>query len=174
MERWRKKTHVDLDQDGSKKLYFVVRIPRRSDLKQVTFTAYAFNEDRVKSTTASTILKTVRALKPRVGKAYVVSVGVNRTESSGNWNLQYAANDARRMSKVVGDKLEATKQFSQVVRVRLVSDVPDKQEAGEAAATKAHVQAVLDVLAGRRRVDEELKREIPDIAEVTRALQARL
>jgi WD40 repeat protein len=170
LQRWREKTEVkDLDPSGSKELPFVVQVPRRTDLKQVTFTAYAFNEDRVKSATASAVLPVDKPIKPRVGKAYVISVGVNRTESSPNWDLHYAANDARRMSKVVGDKLKATKQFSQVTRVRLVSDAPDKQEAGEAAATKVHLQAVLDVLAGRRTVNEQLKREIPDIAEVSKA-----
>lgn len=129
----------------------------------MTFTAYAFNEDRVKSATASATLKIEKPLQPRIGKAYVISVGVNRTQSSPAWDLQYAANDARQMYKVVGDKLEATKQFAKVVRVRLVSDQAGKKQPKEAAATKAHVQAVLDVLAGRRVVDEQLKKEIPEI-----------
>jgi hypothetical protein len=144
-----------------------IRLPRHVGQKQVTFTAYAFNEDRVKSETASATLSVDKPLKPRMGKAYIVSMGVNRTESSPAWDLQYAANDARSMSQVVGDKLEATKQFADVVRIRLVSDT--KQEAGEAAATKAHLQAVLDVLAGRRTVDEQLKREIPEIEKAEKA-----
>jgi WD40 repeat protein len=170
LQRWREKTEIkNLGPDGTKELTFLVQVPRRADLKQVTFTAYAFNEDRVKSATASTILTVDKPLKARVGKAYVISVGVNRTENSSAWKLNYAANDARQMSKVVGDKLGGTKQFGEVVRVRLVSDAPGKQEAGEAAATKVHLQAVLDVLAGRREMDEVLKKEIPDIAHVAKA-----
>jgi len=46
-----------------------------------------------------------------------------------------------------------------VVRIRLVSD--ETEEPKEAGATKVHVQAVLDVLAGRRVVYEKLKKEIP-------------
>jgi len=122
------------------------------------FTAYAFNEDRVKSATASATLVVDKPLKPRMGKAYLISVGVNRTASSPIWDLHYAANDARQMSKVLGDKLEGTRQFADVVRIRLVSDTAEQHEAGEAAATKAHLGAVLDVLAGRRRVDEQLKK----------------
>jgi uncharacterized caspase-like protein len=127
----------------------------------VTFTAYAFNEDRVKSPTASRILAVNSELKPRIGKAYIVSVGVNRTESSPNWDLQYAANDARKLSEVVSQKLGATHQFGAVVPVLLVSDQPGQGKAGEGAATKTHLQSVLDALAGRRKVEEELKGEIP-------------
>jgi WD40 domain-containing protein len=170
LARWRDKTEIrDLGKDGSKELTFPVQVPRRADLKRVVFTAYAFNEDRVKSGTASATLVVDKPQQPRKGRAYLISAGVNRTESSPKWDLHYAANDARQMSKVLGDKLEGTRQFADVVRIRLVSDTPDQHEAGEAAATKAHLQAVLDVLAGRRKVDEPLQREIPGIERATKA-----
>ncbi len=171
LQLWREKTEVrDLGTDGTKELPpFFVQVPRRADLKQVTFTAYAFNEDRVKSATVSATLKVEQELTPRTGKAYIISVGVNRTESSPAWDLQYAANDARQMVDVVGNKLEDTKQFAQVVPIRLVSDQKGKEQPGEAAATKTHVQAVIDVLAGRRAVDEQLRREIPNIEKVEKA-----
>jgi hypothetical protein len=73
------------------------------------------------------------------------------------------------LSKLWPDKLEGTKQFADVVRIRLVSDVPEQHETGEVAATKAHLEAVLDVLAGRRRVGEQLKKEIPGIEGVEKA-----
>jgi hypothetical protein len=168
--RWRDKTEIrDLGKDGSKELTFQVQVPRRADLKQVVFTAYAFNEDRVKSATASATLVVDKPLQPRKGRAYLISVGVNRTESSPRWDLHYAANDARQMSKVLGDKLEGTRQFADVVRIRLVLDTPAQHEAGEAAATKVQLEAVLDVLAGRRRVDEQLTKEIPGIKGVEKA-----
>lgn len=72
LERWREKTRIALDQDGSKELTFTVQVPRRADLKQVVFTAYAFNEGRVKSATASKALEVTSALKPRMGKAYII------------------------------------------------------------------------------------------------------
>jgi hypothetical protein len=170
LTRWREKTEIkDLESDSTKTLTFLVQVPRRADLKQVVFTAYAFNEDRVKSATASTTLTVDKPLQLREGKAYLITVGVNRTESSPAWDLHYAANDARQMSKVLGEKLEGTKQFADVVRIRLVSDAPEQHESGEAAATKAHLQAVLDVLAGRRRVDEQLKKEVPGIERATKA-----
>jgi len=109
---WREKTRIAPERDGSKELTFAVQVPRRAGQKEVTFTAYAFNEDRVKSATASKVVPMPADVKPRQGKAYVISVGVNRTESkSPAWDLLYAANDARRMSEVVKEKLDGTKQF---------------------------------------------------------------
>jgi WD40 repeat protein len=169
LKSWREKTHIRLEADGSERLSFVVQVPRHVDLKRVTFTAYAFNEDRVKSATASMTLEVAQELKPRTGRAYIISAGVNRTESSPNWDLQYAASDARAMAEVVTEKLTATKQFAEVVPIRLVSDEPGKRLTNETTATKVHLQAVLDVLAGRRTVDEQLKREIPEIQKVERA-----
>ena len=169
LQRWREKTQVALDADGTRHLTFSVQVPRQADLKQVTFTAYAFNEDRVKSATASGTLTVAHGLKPRTGKAYILSVGVNRTDSSPNWDLQYAANDARKLSEIVSQKLGATHQFSAVVPLVLVSDQPGQGKAGEAGATKVHLQALLDVLAGRRAVDEQLKREIPNVEKVEKA-----
>jgi hypothetical protein len=89
--------------------------------------------------------------------------------SQGDMRIAFTAKDARQMSQVLGDKLEGTRQFADVVRIRLVSDTPEQHEAGEAAATKAHLQAVLDVLAGRRKLDEQLKKEIPGIERVEKA-----
>ena len=167
LARWRQKTHIDLDPDGSKELMFTVHVPRRKDLKEITFTAYAFNEDRVKSETATKTVPMPVEVRPQQGKAYVISMGVNRTQSSPAWDLQYAANDARRMSTVVKEKLEGTKQFAQVVAVRLVTDV-GKPEADELPAGKAYLKAVLDLLAGRE-VDAKLKSEILKSAAVEKA-----
>jgi hypothetical protein len=165
---WRHETCIDLGRDGSERLTFTVQVPRRADLNHVTFTAYAFNADQVKSATATKVLHVRDQIAPRAGKAYIITVGVNRTESSPAWDLQYAANDARRMGNVVGEKLEATGQFSKVVRIRLVSDDPKQTQPGEAAATKSHIQAVLDLLAGRA-INAGLRNEIPGADEIEKA-----
>jgi len=165
---WREKTHIALERDGSKELTFTVQVPRRAGQKEVTFTAYAFNEDRVKSATASKVVPMPADVKPRQGKAYVISVGVNRTASSPAWDLLYAANDARRMSEVVKEKLDGTKQFSEVVAVRLVSDAPGKQEANELPARKAYLKTVLDLLAGRK-ADAKIESEVLKAAHLEKA-----
>ena len=139
-----------------------IQLPRRPEKKQATFTAYAFNEDRVKSATATKAVDVPAGLTPRQGRAYVISIGVNRTRSTPAWNLQYAANDARRMNAVVSERLGSTKvgganQFGSVVPIRLVSDAGGLQE-GELPATQASLRAVLDVLAGRTKPDSRLQK----------------
>lgn len=133
-----------------------VQLPRRAEHKKVIFTAYAFNEDQVKSVTDIYERPVPAELPARTGMAYVISVGVNRTESSPAWDLQYAANDARRMSTVVGNELEGTKQFKEVVRIRLVSDLASKTRTGEGTATKKDLRTVLDFLAGRKVEDSRM------------------
>jgi len=169
---WRKR-HQILDSRGTtmeKVIEFRhVRLPRNAEQKQVTFTAYAFSEDRVKSATATKTIDLGQTLKPRKGKAYVITVGVNRTESSPDWDLNYAANDARELSRVVSDRLGG-KQFT-AEPICLVSDHPDSKGipcAKELPATKAHLQAVLDLLAGRA-VKEPLRSQILKLGAIKRA-----
>jgi len=131
-----------------------VRLPRRMGQKEIAFSAYAFNEDRVKSTTASNSIASPVELKPRSGKAYVISVGVDRTLSTPEWDLSFAVNDARKLSRMVSQKVRDTKQFADVVPVCLISDdkaaVENEDQCNtELPATKDNLQAVLDLLAGR-------------------------
>ena len=116
--------------------------------RQVTLTAYAFNDDRVKSDTATRVVPVPSGLAPLAGTAYVVAVGVNRTESSPAWSLRYAASDAFEIIRVLAERLAATHLYARVVPVRLVSDEPGSP-AGDGAATKRNLEVVLDRLAGR-------------------------
>ena len=50
---WRVRTHVDMKAAGEIVIPFRVELPTQNPGKSVTFTAYAFNEDRVKSETAT-------------------------------------------------------------------------------------------------------------------------
>ena len=148
LPRWRELTRIPVGANGTARLTFPVQVPRRADLQEVKFTAYAFNEDRVKSTTATKTVRRPNGLTTRRGKAYVITLGVNRTESSPAWDLQYAVNDARALGEAVSTRLRVSGQFTEVVPIRLVSDHVAAR-ADEAAATKGHLQVVLDRLAGR-------------------------
>jgi uncharacterized caspase-like protein len=148
-----------------------VRLPRRAGQKEVVFSAYAFNEDRVKSTTATRNIPLPAGIKPRMGKAYVISLGVNRTRSTPPaWDLSYAVNDARELSRVVSRKLRDTRQFADVVPVCLVSDdakaVAKKEDRcdTELPGTKESLQAVLDLLAGRP-VKEPIRTQLSKFTE---------
>ena len=140
-------------QTGSSVLTFEnIKLPRRADLKEVEFSAYAFNEDRVKSATARKSFQLAKATAPDApvkGRAYLISVGVNAYENPA-WDLRFAANDARRLQAVMGERLAGDGAYSEVVRVPLVSDYELKKDGKkteprvvtEASATKANFRAV--------------------------------
>jgi WD40 repeat protein/uncharacterized caspase-like protein len=153
-----------------------VRLPRPRDAEVhgVEFTAYAFNEDRVKSATARVVFDPAVPLTSAKGRAYVVSVGVNAYENE-EWDLRFAANDARRLQEVVAARVREGGEYEEVVSVPLISDYAS--EGGrkqtprilkETAATKRNFKAVLDLLAGRK-VDEEVLKGIPNAEKLKRA-----
>lgn len=78
-----------------------------------------------------------------------MTVGVNRIESGADaWSLDYAANDAFELSRVLDEKLGATHQYARIVPVRLVSDNATRPSR-EGTASRANLQTVLDLLSGR-------------------------
>jgi uncharacterized caspase-like protein len=134
---------------------FRIKLPRGKDVSQIEFSAYAFNEDRVKTQTAKwewpadviAKLPKAQAVKPR---AYVIAVGVNAYENA-DFDLEFAADDARRMSQVLSAQLKAGGQYEQVVPVTLVSDYETKncQKVPTAKqATKGNFRTVLELLSG--------------------------
>jgi WD40 repeat protein len=174
-------------QTGRATVAFDVRLPRpragmpaetnadgKPDPKRVEFTAYAFNDDRVKSLTAREEFGPAAPLAAAKGRAYVVSVGVNAYTNEA-WDLRFAANDARRLQEVVAARVREGGEYEEVVGVPLISDY--ETEGGrkrrprvvkESAATKKNFKAVLDLLAGRE-VDEETLKGIPNASQLRRA-----
>ncbi len=143
---WQQAHQVRLEGDGRVTLVFRnVRLPQDGKIKEVAFSAYAFNNDRVKSSTArKTYALPAAPARSRKGRAYVVTVGVNLYENP-DFNLSYAANDARRMEQTLTSRLTATGQYDEVVPVSLISDATTAQT----DATKANFRAVLRLLAGK-------------------------
>jgi hypothetical protein len=162
LARWRELTHVPLKTDGSALVTFQVRFPRNKDLKSVTWTAYAFNEDRIKSTTVTKAEPVPNSVKPVAGIAYIVTVGVNSSESP-DWDLKYAANDARQLGSVVTAYMQKANRFESIVPIRLVSDRSSAAAVAapfdnvvEAPATKSSLEIVLKRLAGRQLTPAEV------------------
>jgi WD40 repeat protein len=121
---------------------FTVRLPRVKAGQDVVFSAYAFNDDRVKSETVRSTYKAPASIVARKGKAYVISMGVNSHDNAA-WNLNFAANDARLVSRTVSEKLAKSTQHQEVVAITLVSDGVNKQ------ASKAAMKAILDRMSGK-------------------------
>lgn len=172
---------VPLDENGKAQMTFTrIKLPR-TGLAQVEFSAYAFNYDRIKSSTDRKAYKIAPGLEQVKGRAYVISLGINAYERD-SLNLRFAANDARLTQTTLIGRLAAQGVYEEVVGVPLISDYTvtatdgrtvaaqdtslQEVRAGqkritENGATKAHLQAVLDVLAGRR-ADAALLKGIPN------------
>lgn len=112
------------------------------------FSAYAFNQDGIRSERDTQALHTSSAPVSAPSRAFVISIGVNRYENSA-FDLRYAANDAHAYQQQLANALGQDSQFEQVVRIPLVSEHRNGSPADEQFdATRAQLHAVLDALAG--------------------------
>jgi WD40 repeat protein len=148
-EAWRNALHVKLDASGKATITFRnVRLPQRSGLKKVSFTAYAFNSDRVKSLTTQPVEYSLPSTKTtRIRRAYLLTMGVNANQSP-NLNLELAVSSAERARSLLRDKLRTI--YSEVVEIPLYSDLDaESSQTKLKIASKADLKAVLDVLADR-------------------------
>ena len=138
-----------------------IHLPRHGENK-VELAAYAFNTDRVKSETVRATVDNVGAAAR--GRTVLITIGVNASESS-KYRLDFAANDAHRMSEILGTRLTASGH--DLVRVNLVSDYDAGGRLAENHATKKVIKGVFEILAGRRNgVEAETLRTIDRIAKV--------
>ena len=148
IETWRTATHVTTPAGANKLVHtFAVQLASRDKGKPVLFTAYAFNEDRVKSETAVNDKYIVPDdIVPRKPRAYVLTIGVNAYENPKR-NLSFAVKDA----EVLAGSLSQIKGY-EVVPVSLVSDSAPSQNSPSIPpvnqATKANIRSVLGLLAG--------------------------
>ncbi|MGF9765114.1 hypothetical protein AAII07_59750, partial [Microvirga sp. 0TCS3.31] len=167
---WRQQARVPLPAGSSKAVHtFEVRLAARDKGQAVAFTAYAFNEDRVKSETATNdSYRVPQAVTPAKPRAYVIAVGVNAYENPA-WHLSFAAKDARDLSTALQQI-----RGHEVVPVTLLSDHAQAQTQAPALqqATKANMKGVLRLLAGegesdRARLRQELGAQIDKIRKAT-------
>lgn len=97
---WRKRNQVgDGDSNAVFEWRFTVPVPTGPGTEQQEFSAYAFNEDRVKSETTRFTYRTP-ATPPRKPRAFVIAVGIDDYDEP-RLRLQFAAGDAR----LIGERL---------------------------------------------------------------------
>ncbi len=143
LQAWRSATRV-CDAGESAAPTFTVRLPRNQPGEGIEFSAYAFNADRVKSPAMSVEYRLPADGAGAPAKAYLVTVGINAYQSR-QWDLNFAANDARRIQDVVSQAL----QGYEVVPVSLISEyASETKRLGENTATKANIHNTLKMLAG--------------------------
>jgi WD40 repeat protein/uncharacterized caspase-like protein len=88
-------------------------------------TAYAFNNDNVKSKDASLVLTGADSLK-RAGTAWVIAVGVNDYANS-QYNLKYAVADAQSFAAEVSREQAPIGRFDHVEVIPLLNDQATKE-----------------------------------------------
>ena len=169
LPQWRRGHQIQVDpQTGKKVITFpCIRLPRSADLTSVEFSAYAFNEDRVKSKTAKFTYALPQTLPNVRGRVYLVTVGVNQSEDPA-WNLTFAAQDARRIQEELAPRLKMNHQYQQIVQIPLLADSEVTKDLGQLTendATKAKIKGVLDLLA-EKPIDPELKQQIPRVEDI--------
>src|SRR5262249_9560152 len=99
-------------------------------------TAYAFNNDNVKSKDATLLLTGADSLK-RAGTAWVIAIGVNEYANS-QYNLKYAVADANSFADEIKRQQAQLARFDRVEVVPLLND----------QATKGNILAALRRLTG--------------------------
>jgi hypothetical protein len=159
-QQWRATSVVKDDADktitasqGAREVAFPdIRLPQRQEVAQVGFTAYAFNEDRVKSATSPVReFPLPKERKPVQRRAFLITMGVDVT-SDPAWRLSFAPNGANRIEKLLTERLPS---FYKIVPVPLLSAWNKDVLTDE--ATKGHLQAVLRILSGQASTsDQEL------------------
>ncbi|MEF9978050.1 MAG: caspase family protein [Thermomonas sp.] len=95
LAQWRTRNAVQA-KDGVHRMAFTVPLPTQGDEASQLFSAYAFNEDRIKGETASFAWKRP-AITPRPRRAYVLAIGIDEYDTP-RFRLRYAVADARLMA----------------------------------------------------------------------------
>jgi WD40 repeat protein len=135
---WRQKNAVVTDSNGRARIAFTVDVPQTSSLDRTELAAYAFNSDRVHSSTSSlsVVLK-----KPPIrdrGTAYLVNIGISRYEDPKLQDLPFSSTDATELRDALRQRLAAANTYKAVIPISLVSQM----------ATRQNIARVLRFLSG--------------------------
>lgn len=131
--------------DGIYEKTFRVRLPSAADANKPVFTAYAFNEDRVKSETAIYTDYVRPDMQPFQPRAFVISIGIDAYDEK-RLKLDYAAADAQLINDQVAD-IPGYEMRRMVVAAKDGSDVKPTADA---------INMIMAMLAGFDR-EEGLK-----------------
>jgi uncharacterized caspase-like protein len=118
-----------------------VRLPTAIGSEQAKFTAYAFNEDRIKSETATSAY-TRPQMKPQPSRTFVIAIGIDNYAEK-RLRLNFAADDAR----LFGARLA---NLPRGEKTRLVVLADDSSAPGQ--ATRAAIRDVIGILGGSPRM----------------------
>ena len=143
---------VPLDAEGQATIHFErIRLPRQQGREEFEFSAYAFNDDRVKSSTHKLKYRAPQPLEQRKGNAYLLCLGVNAFDNPA-WNLRFAVADAQSLAKRLRRELVVSDRFSSVTVLEFLSDtgIENGQYVRTVnTATKSRLKSAIERLAGK-------------------------
>ena len=158
-------TSVQSDKAGRSLITFSgIKLPLSDKADDIrTFSAYAFNADGVKGERVSFSYRYNAETGVRTPRAYVLTIGVNAYQNPA-WNLRYAVADADALRSTLASKLgsETAQSYKDIVPIALVASGDDGRPV---TATRKHIKAVIDVLAGRS-ADPDVLAEIDGAQEL--------
>ncbi|XHS00090.1 hypothetical protein ACFB49_16860 [Sphingomonas sp. DBB INV C78] len=140
VDGWRRLSRVEPDAKGHYPLLdFVVDLPTAAGTENSRFSAYAFNEDRVKSDTATFEYRRP-PVPPQPRRAFIVTIGIDAYDAP-RLALQFAASDAT----LLGERLGTIPDF-EVRRITLAgTKLPDGKTR---RVTRDAIEILLSALAG--------------------------
>ncbi len=145
LDAWRAANLVPTGADGVARQSRLVALPTATEARQVRFSAYAFNEDRIKSETASLAYDRA-ATPPRARRAFVLTIGIDAYEDA-RLRLRFAARDA----DLIATRLAAIPGFAPGdVRVTALT-APVAAKGTSRRLSKEVIAAALGILAGAPR-----------------------
>ncbi len=136
LEGWRAANRLDPGADGRARQRFSVRLASDAGSAKPEFTAYAFNEDRIKGETAR-LAYARPPMPPKLQRAYVLAIGEDNY-AEPRFKLNYSAADAR----LINEQLA-------VIPGREVHRLVLAASGGTAQGNKALIAAALAILGGR-------------------------
>lgn len=148
---------VTIDTDGSANILFD-EIALAPGEPEIVFSAYAFNDDTIKSETVSKSFSP--PIEPEIKvhrRAFVLAVGINAYDNPA-WNLRYAAADAEATADVLGEQLRQSGSFDDVIDITLTSR---RENRAEGLAKSDLIEAVLRQLAGTARPSDLAIANVP-------------
>lgn len=152
LNQWRQENRVLPGKDGVARIRLPVRVS--TDGAPIEFTAYAFNEDRVKSETARLVYKPPFTA-PQMRRIFVVAIGID-DYAEARLRLNFAAQDA----VLISNRL-ATLPDAENVRLLVLADTG---KSGSPKITRAALADVFGILGGtpRREALARLKAQAID------------
>mgnify|MGYP001265005011 CR=1 FL=1 len=156
--------------NGKRRINFKdIQLSTVTDKNHVTFSAYAFNGDGVKSATyhKDFLLPTETVHNKR--RAYIIAIGINAYENPA-WDLRYAASDATAIDKIVKKQLVETGILDEVISIPLIARYETSAGSREGLegppVTAALVRNVLQRLSSRDDASAKTDYDIPGINKI--------